>query len=121
MTAVEQQGSIVCVHTAEGQTYCADMLILAIGVAPESGLSRQAGLALSAKGCIQVDEHLRTSNADIYALGDAIEVTHFVSGLKAHIPLAGPANRQGRIVADNIAGLNSVYQGTQGTAILKCF
>lgn len=92
VTAVEQQGSIVCVHTAEGQTYCADMLILAIGVAPESSLARQAGLALSAKGCIQVDEHLRTSNADIYALGDAIEVTHFVSGLKAHIPLAGPAN-----------------------------
>lgn len=75
VTAVEQQGSIVCVHTAEGQTYCADMLILAIGVAPESSLARQAGLALSAKGCIQVDEHLRTSNADIYALGDAIEVT----------------------------------------------
>lgn len=121
VTAVEQQGSIVCVHTAEGQTYCADMLILAIGVAPESSLARQAGLALSAKGCIQVDEHLRTSNADIYALGDAIEVTHFVSGLKAHIPLAGPANRQGRIVADNIAGFDSVYQGTQGTAILKCF
>ncbi len=121
VTAVEQQGSIVCVHTAEGLTYCADMLILAIGVAPESGLARQAGLSLSAKGCIQVDEHLRTSNADIYALGDAIEVTHFVSGLKAHIPLAGPANRQGRIVADNIAGLDSVYHGTQGTAILKCF
>ncbi len=121
ITAVEQQGSIVCVHTADGQTYCADLLLVAIGVAPESGLARQAGLAVSAKGCIQVDEHLRTSDADIYALGDAIEVTHFVSGLKAHIPLAGPANRQGRIVADNIAGLDSVYHGTQGTAILKCF
>lgn len=121
VTAVEQQGSIICVNTAEGQTYCADMLILAIGVSPESSLAKQAGLAVSAKGCIQVDEHLRTSYADIYALGDAIEVTHFVSGLKAHIPLAGPANRQGRIVADNIAGLNSTYQGTQGTAILKCF
>ncbi len=121
VTAVEQQGSIVCVHTAAGQTYCADLLILAIGVAPESSLARQAGLQISEKGCIQVDEHLRTSNADIYALGDAIEVTHFVSGLKAHIPLAGPANRQGRIVADNIAGLDSVYKGTQGTAILKCF
>lgn len=121
VASVEQQGSIVCVHTAEGQTYCADLLVLAIGVAPESQLARQAGLALSERGCIQVDEHLRTSDADIYALGDAIEVTHFVSGLKAHIPLAGPANRQGRIVADNIAGLDSVYQGTQGTAILKCF
>ena len=121
VASVEQQGSIVCVRTAEGQTYCADLLVLAIGVAPESQLARQAGLALSERGCIQVDEHLRTSDADIYALGDAIEVTHFVSGLKAHIPLAGPANRQGRIVADNIAGLDSVYQGTQGTAILKCF
>ena len=121
ITAVEQQGSIICAHTAEGKTYCADMLILAIGVAPESALARQAGLALSAKGCIQVDTHLRTSDPDIYALGDAIEVTHFVSGQPAHIPLAGPANRQGRIVADNIAGLDSVYKGTQGTAILKCF
>lgn len=121
ITSVEQQGSIVCVHTAEGQTYCADLLVLAIGVAPESQLARQAELALSERGCIQVDEHLRTSDADIYALGDAIEVTHFVSGLKAHIPLAGPANRQGRIVADNIAGLDSVYRGTQGTAVLKCF
>ena len=121
ITSVTQQGSVVCVHTADEQTYCADLLIVAIGVAPESGLARQAGLAVSAKGCIQVDEHLRTSDADIYALGDAIEVTHFVSGLKAHIPLAGPANRQGRIVADNIAGLDSVYHGTQGTAILKCF
>ena len=118
---MEQQGSIVCVHTAEGQTYCADLLVLAIGVAPESQLARQAELALSERGCIQVDEHLRTSDDDIYALGDAIEVTHFVSGLKAHIPLAGPANRQGRIVADNIAGLDSVYRGTQGTAVLKCF
>ncbi len=121
ITSVEQQGSIVCVHTAEGQTYCADLLVLAIGVAPESQLARQAELALSERGCIQVDEHLRTSDDDIYALGDAIEVTHFVSGLKAHIPLAGPANRQGRIVADNIAGLDSVYRGTQGTAVLKCF
>ena len=89
--------------------HCADMLILSIGVAPESHLAREAGLAVSEKGCIQVDEHLRTSNEDIYALGDAIEVTHLVSGLKAHIPLAGPANRQGRIVADNLAGLDSVY------------
>ena len=121
VTAVEQQESSICVRTENNESYCADALILSIGVAPESALARQAGLNLSAKGCIQVDDHLRTSNEDIYALGDAIEVTHFVSGRKAHIPLAGPANRQGRIVADNLAGLDSKYQGTQGTAILKCF
>lgn len=121
ITGVTQNDNTVSVQTADGQTYCADMLVLSIGVAPESDLARNAGLAVSEKGCIQVDEHLRTSNEDIYALGDAIEVTHFVSGLKAHIPLAGPANRQGRIVADNLAGLDSVYKGTQGTAIIKCF
>lgn len=121
ITDVTQNDSTVSVQTADGQIYCADMLVLSIGVAPESDLARNAGLVVSEKGCIQVDEHLRTSNEDIYALGDAIEVTHFVSGLKAHIPLAGPANRQGRIVADNLAGLDSVYKGTQGTAIIKCF
>ena len=121
VTSVEQQGSTICVKNSDGQTFCADMLILAIGVTPESDLARNAGLDVAENGCIKVDEHLRTSNEDIYALGDAIEVTHFVSGLKAHIPLAGPANRQGRIVADNLAGIDSIYKGTQGTAILKCF
>lgn len=122
ITKIIQQDNTICVHTANNQTYNADMLILSIGVAPESDLARNAGLAVSNdNGCIQVDEHLRTSNTDIYALGDAIEVTHFVSGKKTHIPLAGPANRQGRIVADNLAGLDSIYKGTQGTAILKCF
>lgn len=121
ITTIEPRDGIICVHNTEGQTFCADLLILAVGVTPESTLAQQAGLAVSENGCIQVDEHLRTSNSDIYAVGDAIEVTHFVSGRKTHIPLAGPANRQGRIAADNIAGLDSVYHGTQGTAILKCF
>ena len=121
ITGIEQQEDMVVVQNDAGQRFNADMLVLSIGVAPESDLARNAGLAVSKNGCIQVDAHLRTSNQDIYALGDAIEVTHFVSGKQTHIPLAGPANRQGRIVADNLAGLDSVYHGTQGTAILKCF
>ena len=118
---VEDNGSEIIVHTKEGDTFRADCLVLSIGVAPEGALAKNAGLPVSDKGCILVDSHMRTEDPSIYALGDAIQVTHFVSGQQVHIPLAGPANRQGRIVADNIAGLNSVYHGTQGTAILKCF
>lgn len=99
----------------------ADLVLLSVGVRPESQLAKAAGLTTADNGCIVVDQHLVTSQPDIYALGDAVAVTHFVSGLPAYIPLAGPANKMGRIVADNIAGLDSSYQGTQGTAILKCF
>ncbi len=121
VTQVEDLGDAVRVHTAGGDSYSADLLLVALGVKPESRLARDAGLAVSERGCIRVDAHLRTSDADIYALGDAIEVQNLVSGRAAHIPLAGPANRQGRIVADNLAGLDSVYRGTLGTSILKCF
>lgn len=119
--SVEDNGNEIVVHTKEGETYRADCMVLSIGVKPEGTLAKNAGLKVSDKGCIIVDEHMRTEDPSIYALGDAIQVTHFVSKKQVHIPLAGPANRQGRIVADNIAGLDSTYHGTQGTAILKCF
>ena len=99
----------------------ADFAILAIGVKPESKLAIEAGLGIGKTGGILVNKKLETSDPDIYALGDAIEVTDLVSQNPALIPLAGPANRQGRIVADNICGLNSEYKATQGTAILKLF
>ncbi|MFA5449981.1 MAG: rhodanese-like domain-containing protein, partial [Clostridia bacterium] len=104
-----------------GETLNADMALICAGVAPDTHLAKSAGLALNARGAIIVDEYLRTSNKDIYAVGDAIEVKHFVSGMPRHIPLAGPANKQGRLVADNICGLQNAYKGTQGSAILKFF
>ena len=84
-----------------------DMLIMAVGVRPESGLAKAAGLSLNERGAIITDEHMQTSDPDIYAAGDAVEVTDFVTGQKAVIPLAGPANKQGRIAADNICGIPS--------------
>lgn len=105
----------------EGGEINTDMLIMAIGVKPESALAKNAGLALNERGFIVVNENMLTSNLDIYAVGDAVEVTDFVTGQKAAIPLAGPANKQGRIAADNICGIDSRYTGTQGSAILKVF
>lgn len=98
-----------------------DMLIMAIGVKPETMIAKEAGLACNPRGGIIVNEHMVTSNPDIYAVGDAVEVTDFVTGQKAMIPLAGPANKQGRIAADNICGIPSAYKNTQGSAILKAF
>ena len=96
-----------------------DLCILAIGVKPETDLARKAGLETN-RGII-VDEYLKTSNEFIYAAGDNIEAKDFVSGQNTLLPLAGPANRQGRIVADNICGLNSTYKNTQGTSVVKIF
>ena len=104
-----------------GETVACDLLILAVGVKPEARLAQEAGLAIGPTGGILVDEHMRTSDERIYAVGDAVEVKDFVGGWAALIPLAGPANRQGRIAADNIFGLPSVYPRTQGTAICKVF
>ena len=88
---------------------------------PETALAKAAGLELGKRGGIRVDEHMRTSDPDIFAVGDAVEVKDFVTGQWTLIPLAGPANRQGRIVADVIAGRNSRFRGTQGTSICKLF
>lgn len=98
-----------------------DMVVLAIGVSPESGLARAAGLELGLRDSIVVNERMETSDPDIYAAGDAVQVRHLVSGRPVLLPLAGPANRQGRIIADNICGGDSRYRGSQGSSILKLF
>lgn len=99
----------------------ADLVLLAIGVTPDSGLAKQAGLALGIKGSIVVNDRMETSAPDIYAVGDAVQVKHAVTGQDALIALAGPANKQGRIAADNICGLDSRYRGSQGSSIIKVF
>ena len=109
------------VLTASGKKHPADIVILAIGVKPETALAKMAGLELGQRGGIRVDDQMRTSNPDIFAVGDAVEVKDFVTGQWTLIPLAGPANRQGRIVADVISGRNSRYRGTQGTSICQIF
>lgn len=99
----------------------ADLVILAIGVAPDTTFLRDSGLEFGPRGHIIVNEKMETNMESIYAVGDAVEVVDFITKQKAAIPLAGPANKQGRIAADNVAGLNSVYKGTQGTSVLKVF
>ncbi|MCL1982953.1 MAG: DsrE/DsrF/DrsH-like family protein, partial [Clostridiales bacterium] len=99
----------------------ADMVIMSVGVRPDSQLAKSAGLGVNERGYIIVNERMQTSDPDIYAAGDAVEITDFVTGKRGAVPLAGPANKQGRIVADNICGLDSKYEGTQGSAILKVF
>ncbi|WP_077211239.1 CoA-disulfide reductase [Bacillus dakarensis] len=106
---------------ADGSEIDTDMTILSIGVRPENELAKNAGLDLGERGGIIVNEYLQTSNPDIYAVGDAVEVVDYMSGTKAMIPLAGPANRQGRIAANNIMGREEKYQGTLGTSIAKVF
>lgn len=105
----------------DGDEIFTDMVIMAVGVRPESELAVDSGLNVNSRGAIIVDENMRTSCKDIYAVGDAVEITHFVDGNRVSVPLAGPANRQGRIVADNIAGIPTKYGGVQGSAILKLF
>ena len=112
------EGLLVTVGESDVQ---ADMLIMAVGVRPDSRLAKEAGLEVNARGAIKVDERMLTSDPDIFAVGDAVEITDFVTGEKGYVPLAGPANKQGRIAADNIAGLESRYEGTQGSSILKVF
>lgn len=102
-----------------GETVPADIVILGIGVAPEVQLAKEAGLNLGSTGGILVNEYMQTSNPNIYAVGDAVQVKDFVTGVDALVPLAGPANKQGRLAADNIAGRPTKYNGTQGTAIIK--
>ncbi len=99
----------------------ADMVVLAIGVTPDTALAKEAGLELGIKGSIVVNERMETSVPDIYAAGDAVQVRHYVTGEKALISLAGPANKQGRIIADNICGGDSRYPGSQGSSVIKVF
>lgn len=117
---IEEQSSSLKVVTNKG-AFDADMVILAIGVKPETKIAQAAGLKLNQHGALIVDDNMKTSDDFIFAAGDAVEVTDFITNEKAIIPLAGPANKQGRIVADNICGIKSEYRGTQGSAILKVF
>ena len=119
--AFEPEGNRTAVVLQSGKRIPADMVILSIGVKPNNTLAREAGLEIGVTGGIKVNEYLQTSDPNIYALGDAVEVTDYISGNPALIPLAGPANKQGRIVANNIAGRRETYKGTQGTAIAKVF
>ena len=106
---------------SSGETFETGIAVLAIGVKPETSLAKAAGLALGPRGGIQVNDRMQTSDLSIYAVGDAVEVVDFITRQPALIPLAGPANRQGRIAADNIFGRDTRYRDTQGTAICKVF
>ena len=119
--AFEQTLNGLVVRLKSGQRLPAQLVILGVGVRPENKLAVAAGLEVGPRGGIRVNEHLQTSDPDIYAVGDAIEIKDFVTGEQTQVPLAGPANRQGRIAADNIFGRASRYRGTQGTAIVGVF
>ncbi|MFZ2538522.1 MAG: FAD-dependent oxidoreductase [Oscillospiraceae bacterium] len=118
--SISDNGDSLNITLTQGQTQ-ADMLIMAIGVRPESAIAKTAGLQVNERGSIIVSNTMKTSDESIYAVGDVIEVTDFVTSQKAFIPLASPANKQGRIAADNICSIGSKYTGTQGSAILKVF
>lgn len=118
----EEKDGGVTVHLRSGKQIATDMVLLSIGVRPETKLAKDAGLAIGERGGIAVNDYMQTSDADIYALGDAVEVRHLVTGQPALIPLAGPANKQGRIVADNtVFGNKKKYPGSIGTSIAKVF
>jgi rhodanese-related sulfurtransferase len=117
----QERNGGVDVILRDGVPLHADMVILALGVTPESKLAKDAGLTLGIKGSILVNDRMETSVPDIFAVGDAVQVKHFVTGEDTLISLAGPANKQGRIAADNICGGDSRYPGSQGSSIIKVF
>ncbi|MFM2484260.1 FAD-dependent oxidoreductase [Celerinatantimonas yamalensis] len=121
LKAVRPQTEELVLELSSGESVDVSMLICAVGVRAENQLAQQAGLVLGQGHSIQVNQHLQTSDPDIYAVGDAIEVIDWVTGQPASIPLAGPANRQGRIAADNMAGRECEYRGTQGSSICRVF
>lgn len=119
--AIEAAADGLRFQLSDGTALCADFAILSAGVKPESGLAADAGLRTGLRGAILVDDTLKTSDENIYAVGDAVQVKNWVSGAPAYIPLASPANKQGRIAADNICGARETYEGSQGSAVLKVF
>ncbi len=119
--AIEEDGTSMQVRLRSGEQVAADLVVMSVGVRPENTLAVAAGLAVGPRGGIQVNRHMQTTDDDIYAVGDAVEVRHFIDDSPIQIPLGGPANRQGRIAADHIFGRNSTYRGTQGTAIVGVF
>ena len=114
-----QAGETITTLVEGGEDLPADLAILAVGVTPESALAKAAGLTLGARGSIAVNDRMQTSDPDIYAVGDAVEITHLVSGKKTRIALAGPANKQGRVAADNLCGGDTRYPGAQGSSVIK--
>ena len=114
-------GEQVSLNLDNGSSIGADMVVLAVGVTPENTLAKKIGLQLGVKGAIKVNAKMETSIPDIYAVGDAVEVKHFITDKDSVISLAGPANKQGRIVADNICGINSEYKGSQSSSVIKLF
>ena len=121
VTKIAETGEDLTVYLSDGHPLTVQMVIMATGVRPETKLAKEAGLTIGERGGIAVNKRMQTSDKSIYAAGDAVEVTDFVGDLQTLIPLAGPANRQGRIIADNICGKDSAYHSTQGTAICKVF
>ena len=117
----EQEGDAIVAEFKSGRKVEVDMVMLSVGVKPNTELASSAGLEIGTKGGIKVNEFLQTSDPDIYAIGDAVEVPHFVTGEPVLVPLAGPANRQARIAVDNIYGRGVKYKGVLGTAIVKVF
>lgn len=121
LTSIKQTDEGLSAQLSSGESVECGLIVLAVGVQPEVELAREAGLEIGESGGILVDDHMRTCDPHIFAVGDAVEVSHFVGGHLTLIPLAGPANRQGRIAADNALGRESTYSDTQGTAICKVF
>lgn len=119
--AIREEGSDLVVDLSDGTSLQTDILVLAAGVRPNVSLARDAGLKIGPRGGIVVDEHMRTSVPDVLAAGDAVETPHLFTGEPTLSMLAGPANREGRIAADTLAGRDSAYRGTQGTAVVKVF
>lgn len=117
----EEDGDQVKTLIQDADPITADMVIMAIGVTPDTGIAREAGLELGLGGSIVVNEHMETSAPDIYAVGDAVQIKNFVTGADSLIPLAGPANKQARIVANNICGIDSIYRGSLGSSVVKVF
>lgn len=121
MNSIRKEDDGLAVIITDEQELKADMVVVAIGVTPDTKLAKGAGLTLGIKDSIVTNEKMQTSDADIYAVGDAVQVKHFITGENTLISLAGPANKQGRIAADNICGLNSTFNGSQGSSVLKIF
>lgn len=121
VASFEDKGASVDVKLSSGTVLTADIVILSIGVRPNSQIAKDAGLELNARGGIIVNDHMQTADPDIYAAGDVVEVEDFIFGDRTMVPLAGPANKQARIVADNICGIPSTYKGTQGSSVAQVF
>ena len=121
VASFEDKGASVDVKLSSGTVLSADIVILSIGVRPNSQIAKDAGLELNARGGIIVNDHMQTADPDIYAAGDVVEVEDFIFGDRTMVPLAGPANKQARIVADNICGIPSTYKGTQGSSVAQVF